>query len=100
MFLRAGAVPGATWIDETIAFVQQSDGARAAVFAPEGLAARVRRTVGLLPRAGQGLIVGKALYDSLRGHRGEPVDAERDLLRRIGRRRLTTLRTTLSQPSV
>ena len=42
MFLSAGAVPGATWIDETIAFTEKTGAdERAAVFAAE---ARLRRS--------------------------------------------------------
>jgi glycosyltransferase involved in cell wall biosynthesis len=100
MFLRAGAVPGPSWVDEVSAFVEQSglqDQQRAAAFAAGGSAftAVWRRLPGLLPDPGQGMIIAKSFYDSLGGHRGH-VDAERDLLRRIGRRRLVTLRITTS----
>jgi glycosyltransferase involved in cell wall biosynthesis len=94
MFLTAGAVPGTTWIDEVIAFTEKTGAdARAAVFAGEaGVAASLRRAL-LLPDARQGLILRKSFYDALGGHGADGAAPERSLLRRIGRRRLVTLRT-------
>ena len=102
MFLRPGGVPGLTWVDETIAFAQQANRSRAAVFAPEikGIVARLRRAFLALPRPEQGLILARSLYDELAGHRATAADPETDLLRRIGRRRLVTLRTTVTAPTV
>jgi hypothetical protein len=37
------------------------------------------------------LLIGKALYEALGGHRGDSADPERGLLRRLGRRRIVTL---------
>src|SRR5690349_10033831 len=87
MFLQPGAVPAPTWIDETIAFVDRTGiAARAAVFADEPSVFSALRGV-LLPAARQGLIIRKTVYAELGGHRAE-ADAERVLLRRIGRRRI------------
>jgi glycosyltransferase involved in cell wall biosynthesis len=105
MFLRAGAVPGANWVDEVIAFVEQSglrDQQHAAAFAAGGgpFTAALRRLPGLLPSPSQGVIIAKSLYDSLGGHRGAAAEAETDLLRRIGRRRLITLRTKVNMTDI
>ena len=97
MFLRPGAVPGLTWIDETIAFADRANiEMRGAVFADQSrVFAALRRAV-FLPHARQGLIVRKTTYEQLGGHRADAAKAEQALLRRIGRGRLTTLRTPLS----
>ncbi len=102
MFLRPGIVPGPSWIDETIAFVQQATDQRAAAFAMEinGVVAWLSRAFSSLPRAEQGLILRRSFYDELGGHRADAADAEADLLRRIGRRRLATLRTTVTRSSI
>ena len=104
MFLSAGVVPGPGWIDATIAFVEETgpQDSRAAVFAAGGnqFAALLQRLPGFLPSPRQGLIIGKPFYDTLGGHRGEAADPETDLLRRIGRRRLRTLRSAVSGPDI
>ena len=103
MFVRPGMVPGVSWGDETIAFAQRVNGRpQAAVFAAEinGLLARLSRMVASLPRPEQGLILPRTLYDELGGHRPNIDDPEADLLRRIGRGRLTTLRTPVAQTTI
>jgi glycosyltransferase involved in cell wall biosynthesis len=101
MFLMPGVVPEPTWIDETTRFTESTDllgSPRAAVFALRsgGIGALVRRFAGGMPLPAQGLMLPKLLYDSLGGHR--PVaEAEGDLLRRIGRRRIVTLRSAALQ---
>ena len=92
MFLDPGLVPGPTWIDETIAFTDAAGEApRAAVFRREGGA--LRRALHLLALRDAGsLIIRKSFYRA-HGHR-DAADPERDLLHRIGRRRLVTLRAT------
>jgi hypothetical protein len=94
MFLAPGLVPGLTWIDETIAFADAAgDRQRAAVFAgANGFVQRSLRLFGALPDP-RSLIIRKGFYQERGGHRGA-ADPERDLLRRIGRRRLVTLRAT------
>jgi hypothetical protein len=97
MFLTPGVVPGPTWIEDAAAFVQGQ--AHAAVFsAPASLTGWVRGLFAAVPATEQGLIIRRAFYAELRGHRADAADAERDLLRRIGRSRLTVLRTPISQP--
>jgi glycosyltransferase involved in cell wall biosynthesis len=101
MFLHPGVVPGLTWIDETARFVEQTaDRARAAVFSAGPGLASLRRFAGLLPRPQQGLMIRKSLYEELGGHRGDAGSSETDLLRRIGRRRLVTLRATVTVTSI
>jgi hypothetical protein len=101
MFLIPGVVPGITWIEETAAFVERTGAEqRAAVFAAEPRPGRMlRRLLGFVPLPEQALIVGKLFYRELGGHRGA-AKPEAHLLRRIGRRRLVTLRTTVSLPDI
>jgi glycosyltransferase involved in cell wall biosynthesis len=102
MFLTPGVVPEPTWIDETTRFAEGTDllrSPRAAVFALQagGFALMMRRVSGALPRPAQGLMIPKLLYDELGGHRAAAADPEADLLRRLGRRRVVTLRTAALQ---
>ena len=100
MFLDPGVVPEPSWIDECAAFAERDlADIRAAVFAAEHGFANALRRVFFLPRSAQGLIVRKSIYAGLGGHRAEASNAPADLLRRIGRRRLVTLRTVAAQPN-
>jgi glycosyltransferase involved in cell wall biosynthesis len=108
-FLRPGVVLDSNWIEETSRFVETTENAglsRAAVFrsAPRPGAQRpallealslLRLAAGARPRPDQGLIISKALYQSLGGHAGE--NPEEALLRRLGRRRLTVLRSAATR---
>jgi glycosyltransferase involved in cell wall biosynthesis len=107
MFLRAGAVPEPAWVNAAERFIAETPASdkRAAVFrasAASGarpsladLFALLRALLGGAPRAEQGLIVSRAHYDELGGHRsGDNADA--DLLRRIGSRRLAVLGAAMS----
>ena len=99
MFLHAGAVPGPTWIDETIAFAEKTGADDcAAVFAGEAGFTALRAF--FLPAARQGLILRKPFYDALGGHRADAAAPEKGLLRRIGRRRLRRLRTAVAFPDI
>jgi glycosyltransferase involved in cell wall biosynthesis len=109
MFLRPGTVPDTIWVDEVNRFVEQAElgggvEACAAVFRPAAAVgarrpllveafALIAAAFGALPRPSQGLLISKRLYDRLGGHRADGADPERDLLRRIGRRRLVMLRS-------
>src|SRR5262249_51654475 len=95
-----------TWVGETRRFIEQAElrgcaGTYAAAFRAGSAAFRptVIEALALLwaslgggPSAGQGLLIAKGLYDSIGGPPdvGEP---ERDLARRLGRRRLVLLRS-------
>ena len=98
MFLNPGLVPGPAWIDATIAFTDTTGNQpRAAVFRREsGLLQRALRLIAL-PDGGS-LIIRKSFYRA-HGHR-DAADPERDLLRRIGRRRLVTLRATVTTANI
>jgi glycosyltransferase involved in cell wall biosynthesis len=108
MFLRPGIVLDATWVDETARFIAESDrGQRvslAAVFrravsarAAHPLAAELMTlaTSALLgrPHPDQGLVIAARLYKDIGGHRDGAADPEADLLARLGRRRIRTLRS-------
>lgn len=106
LFLPPGVVPGEGWIGEVRAFLDivsrdgRTDG-RVAVFGrlAKGYGAgamllrwrdRLAFLAGRGADASQGLLIGREHYGRLGGHR--PVDeTERDLSRRIGRRRIVTL---------
>jgi glycosyltransferase involved in cell wall biosynthesis len=105
LFLAPGVVPNVTWVDETRRFIEEAElrgcaGSRAAAFRPD-LApfnsplmeawVLLRAALGARPRASQGLLIARAFYGGLGGHRD--VEApERDLLRRVGRRHIVLLK--------
>jgi glycosyltransferase involved in cell wall biosynthesis len=106
MFLRPGVVPDVTWVEDVDRFLRAAElGARAqtAVFrramaggnrpmVVEALSL-LAAALGARPQPEQGLLIPKQLYDTLGGHRADAADAEKDLLRRIGRRRIVVLRS-------
>ena len=104
MFLRPGTVPDAGWIDEIRRFIEGMElrGMDAAATFRVGASdlrstwrdamALLRLTLGGTAGAEDGLVIARSLYDSLGGHRAVD-EPERDLARRIGRRRLVLLRT-------
>jgi glycosyltransferase involved in cell wall biosynthesis len=103
LFLQPGAVLDANWVEETRRFIEEvelrKDCLNAGVFRPGpfGSAAReilalLRAALGAWPDPSQGLVIAKSLYDALGGHRDVPAP-ERDLFRRVGRKRLVWLRT-------
>jgi glycosyltransferase involved in cell wall biosynthesis len=107
LFIQPGVVPQSNWFEEVSRFIEDVELGKAAdasvgVFrtAPGAGTRRSMATeafvllgtaLGLVPRSIRGFIVSKQLYDELGGLRSD-LDPERDLLRRIGRRRLVTLR--------
>lgn len=104
MFMRPGAVPAPGWVDDTTTFIEQTERAgrsRAAVFtmAEPGFRALIRRAFGFLPAPDQGLILQKAQYEQIGGHRSVE-SPDTDLLRRIGRRQITALRTTITKSDI
>ncbi len=103
MFLRAGVVPEPGWVDAAQRFIDMAEfaaGARAAVFRPSGVFDLLRPGLGEIlnllratvggTRPEQGLLIARRLYETMGGHPGG-ADAEKQLLRRIGRRRLAML---------
>jgi glycosyltransferase involved in cell wall biosynthesis len=110
MFLRAGAIPQAGWIEVAERFIKKTDmlkgAACAAVFRPPApsdylrpslaeIARLLRAALGGCPKAEQGLLIARRFYDSIGGHSAD-ADAEAALLRRLGRRRLVMLPVTIS----
>ncbi len=108
MFLRAGTLLDATWLDETARFIDEAElsgdpeiaaafrksvSARAAYPAIVEAMSLLRFALfgGALPD--QGLLIGAAFYQRIGGHRETAADPEADLLTRIGRRRLVMLRS-------
>lgn len=107
MFLRAGAVLDAGWIDETAQFIQRvssSGRPRAGVFryarspyAEPRLADRLKSVARMFagPGADQGLLIARDHYDRLGGHAPDGRRSEARLLRRLGRSSRTLLRSRI-----
>jgi len=108
MFLRAGTVLDATWLDETARFIEEaefSDAPRTAAVFRKSISARSAYPMifeallllkfGLFGRAhpDQGLLIDTRLYNKIGGHRETVADPEADLLARLGRRRILMLRS-------
>jgi glycosyltransferase involved in cell wall biosynthesis len=100
MFLRPGTILDTPWIGEARSFVERPQpDVRAGVFRRAAPAqARLSEALSLLasalgakPRPEQGLIIAADFYRQSGGHSERAIDPESDLLRRIGRRRITTL---------
>jgi hypothetical protein len=111
LFLRPGSVPDVTWVQETNRFVLDAEhmgraNAQAAVFRrvpggnPRPVIAEalvlMAAALGARPRPEQGLLISKAHYEAIGGHRADSADAETDLLRRLGRRRIVLLRGSVT----
>jgi glycosyltransferase involved in cell wall biosynthesis len=100
LFLRPGTILDAPWTGDARRFVELT--ARpdsAAVFrrgAPMQSGLRdalslLASALGARPRPEQGLLIAKEFYVALGGHSETAADAETDLIRRIGRRRIVRL---------
>jgi glycosyltransferase involved in cell wall biosynthesis len=100
LFLRPGTLLDAPWTGDARRFVELA--ARpdcAAVFrrgAPMQSGLRdalslLATALGARPRPEQGLLIAKEFYAALGGHSETAPDAETDLIRRIGRRRVVRL---------
>ncbi|MFT5508383.1 MAG: rSAM/selenodomain-associated transferase 2 [Hyphomicrobiaceae bacterium] len=107
LFLHADTVLEADWHDEVAAFIehigtgQRTPAAAAFRFATDGigLGARViewgvgiRCVVCALPYGDQGLLISRQLYDEIGGFKPVPLFEDVDIVRRLGRRRLSILR--------
>jgi hypothetical protein len=106
MFLRAGAVLDAGWIDETAQFIQgvaDSGRPRAGVFryarspyADARLRDRFRFLARLAgPLTDQGLLIARDHYDRLGGYSAHARSSEARLLRQLGRGSRTQLRSRI-----
>jgi hypothetical protein len=107
MFLRAGAVLDAGWIDETTQFIQgvaASGRQRAGVFryarsphADTRLSDRFRVIARVIagPLTDQGLLIARDHYDRLGGYAPDARRSEARLLRQLGRSSRTLLRSQI-----
>jgi len=107
MFLHAGAVLDAGWIEETTQFIQAVSGSsrpRAGIFryarSPykearlrDGLKLVARAIAG--PSAEQGLLIARDHYHRLGGYRPDARRSEARLLRQLGRSSRTMLRSRI-----
>ncbi len=96
MFLRPGIVLDTPWTGEVAHFLQATARPQGAVFrrgtAKNGMREWLLR-LRASPHPEQGLLIARQLYDAIGGHFDRAADPERDLLRRVGRRRLVKLTT-------
>lgn len=109
MILRPGVVLDATWTGEVSRFMAESEARtgrdmRAAVFraaqrgngGPAAMLmeafALIRAALGGRPQPDQGLVIPRAFYHQIGGYRTDVGFPEKDLLRRLGGRRIVTLR--------
>jgi hypothetical protein len=107
MFLHAGAVLDAGWIEETQQFIQRvstSERPRAGIFryarSPydeagigDGLKHLARMLTG--PKTDQGLLIAREHYDRLGGYAPDARRSEARLLRQLGRSSRTLLRSRI-----
>jgi hypothetical protein len=107
MFLHAGAVLDAGWIEETQQFIQRvstSERPRAGIFryarSPydeagigDGLKYLARMLTG--PKTDQGLLIAREHYDRLGGYAPDARRSEARLLRQLGRSSRTLLRSRI-----
>ena len=102
LFLHADTVLAPDWPARIRRFIDEGDDLRAASFRfrlddRRSRARIVERIVGLrcrlavLPYGDQGLLISRRLYDQLGGYQRIVLMEDVDLVRRIGRRRLTVL---------
>jgi hypothetical protein len=100
LFLRPGTLLDAPWTGDARRFVELTARPDSAAVFRRGapMQSGLRDTLSLLaaalgarPRPEQGLLIAKEFYAALGGHRESAADAETDLIRRIGRRRLVRL---------
>ena len=100
LFVSPGTVLDAGWVAEVERFIERPGPDRSAAVFRRGIArqttlreisALLAGALGALPRPNQGLLIARAFYEALGGHSEDAADPERDLIRRIGRRRLVTL---------
>jgi hypothetical protein len=107
MFLHAGAVLDSGWIEETSQFIQgvsTSGKPRAGIFryarspyADNGLRDSLKFVARMIagPSAEQGLLIARDHYDRLGGYRPDSRRSEARLLRQVGRRSRTMLRSRI-----
>jgi rSAM/selenodomain-associated transferase 2 len=115
LFLHADTVLEANWHDEVAGFIEKMEtdrrvpSAAAFRFALDGvgLGARIiERGVGIrcfvcaMPYGDQGLLISRQLYDEIGGFKPVPLFEDVDIVRRIGRQRLSMLRARATTSAV
>lgn len=108
LFIHADTELQAGWEREALQLIERVEAGRrmptAATFGfaldDEGMAPRLleglvsfRTSVLKIPYGDQGLLVPRALYDEVGGYRPLPLMEDLDIVRRLGRRRITVLRS-------
>ncbi|MCI4662741.1 MAG: TIGR04283 family arsenosugar biosynthesis glycosyltransferase [Neomegalonema sp.] len=104
LFLHADTLLPPGWVDTVFAHIESSE--RAAVFRlafdAQGLAPRLvagwantRSTLLALPYGDQGLLISRPLYRAIGGYRPIPLMEDVDMIRRLGRARITLLPATV-----
>ena len=100
LFLHADTLPGPGWAEAVRAHAARSDQAgcfRFRLADPAWQARWIERAVAArtawfgLPYGDQGLLISRSLYRAVGGYRPLPLMEDVDLVRRLGRRRLTLL---------
>lgn len=102
LFLHADTILDPEWATVVEEFIKQSGPGQAAAFRfalddPSPAAKRLEAMVAwrcrtiALPYGDQGLLISRQLYDALSGYKSMPLFEDVDMVRRIGRRRLTVL---------
>jgi rSAM/selenodomain-associated transferase 2 len=110
LFLHADTVLEEGWIEEARQFMAKN-GEKSAVFSfalddPNPWARMIEKGVALrcrllaLPYGDQGLLISRALYDSIGGYKPISLFEDVDIIRRIGRRRLVRLNSAAVTSSV
>lgn len=110
LFLHADTVLEEGWIDEARQFIAEN-GEKSAVFSfalddPNPWARMIEKGVALrcrllaLPYGDQGLLISRALYDSIGGYKPIALFEDVDIIRRLGRRRLVRLNSAAVTSSV
>ena len=110
LFLHADTVLEEGWIDEARQFIAKN-GEKSAVFSfalddPNPWARMIEKGVALrcrllaLPYGDQGLLISRALYDSIGGYKPISLFEDVDIIRRLGRRRLVRLNSAAVTSSV
>ena len=110
LFLHADTVLEEGWIEEARQFMAKN-GEKSAVFSfalddPNPWARMIEKGVSLrcrllaLPYGDQGLLISRALYDSIGGYKPISLFEDVDIIRRLGRRRLVRLNSAAVTSSV
>lgn len=113
LFLHADTRPDPEWIDEVERYCgeRKAGGHNAAVFRlkfddPAFLARLLEKMVTLrteifgLPYGDQGLLISRYLYDAVGGFAEIPLMEDVDIARRLGRKRITLLRSHMTTSAV